>query len=127
VALIDAGEPQHDACRRALDRLSAPMITTWPVLTEAMYLLGDAGEWPAQRALWQMRERHALEVADLDASAADRARSLMEKYRDVPMDLADATLVALAEALATRRVFTLDSDFSIYRYHGRQPFELVPG
>jgi predicted nucleic acid-binding protein len=103
------------------------MLTTWPVLTEAMYLLGDAGGWPAQRVLWQMRERRALEVADLEFAAVERARSLMEKYRDTPMDLADATLVALAETRGIKRVFTLDSDFAVYRYRGREAFELVPG
>src|SRR5205085_5407874 len=98
VALVDAGEPEHETCRRALDRVSSPMLTTWPVFTEAMHLLGDAGGWLAQRVLWQMRERRALDVADLEFAAVERARSLMEKYRDTPMDLADATLVALAEA-----------------------------
>jgi len=50
----------------------------------------------------------------------------MERYADRPMDLADATLVALAEELGVRRIFTLDADFSIYRIHGRGRFELLP-
>jgi predicted nucleic acid-binding protein len=50
----------------------------------------------------------------------------MEKYQNVPMDLADATLVATAEARRMRRIFTLDSDFQIYRLRGRISFELVP-
>jgi predicted nucleic acid-binding protein len=91
-----------------------------------MYLLGDAGGWPGQRPLWQMVQRRALEVADLDPGAVERARWLMEKYRDVPMDMADATLVALAEERGLRRVFTLDSDFRIYRMRGRLSFEVVP-
>jgi uncharacterized protein len=103
------------------------MVTTWPVVTEAMYLLGDAGGWAAQRALWGMIEREALVVAELDASVIARARALMEKYRDAPMDIADATLVAVAEARGLKRVFTLDSDFGVYRLRGREAFELVPG
>jgi uncharacterized protein len=102
------------------------MLTTWPVLTEAMYLLGDAGGWPAQRALWAMIERDALEVADLQTSDIARARALMEKYRDAPMDIADATLVAVAEARGLKRIFTLDSDFGVYRYRGREAFDMVP-
>jgi predicted nucleic acid-binding protein len=51
----------------------------------------------------------------------------MTRYADLPMDLADATLVALAEERADRRVFTLDSDFQVYRLHGRKRFEIVPG
>ena len=50
----------------------------------------------------------------------------MAKYADLPLDLADATLVALAEERGDRLVFTLDSDFQIYRMHGRQRFEIVP-
>jgi uncharacterized protein len=95
-------------------------------MTEAMYLLGDAGGWPAQRALWAMIERGALEVADLQTSDIARARSLMEKYRDAPMDIADATLVAIAEAGSLKRIFTLDSDFGVYRYRGREVFDMVP-
>ena len=51
---------------------------------------------------------------------------LMEKYRDTPMDLADATLVAAAETLNITRIFTLDSDFQVYRINGRTPFEIIP-
>ena len=103
------------------------MVTTWPVVTEATYLLGDAAGWPAQRALWGMIERRALVVAELDAAVSARARALMEKYRDSPMDSADATLVAVAEARGLKRMFTLDSDFGVYRLRGREAFELVPG
>lgn len=53
-------------------------------------------------------------------------RSLMEQYRDIPMDLADASLVATAESLNQRRIFTLDRDFQIYRFRGNQSFEVVP-
>lgn len=126
MALIDAGEADHKRCRNALKHLEAPMLTTWPVLTEAMYLLGDAGGWNAQRALWQMIEREALQLAELQATDVARTRALMEKYRDAPMDVADATLVAVAEARRLKRVFTLDSDFEIYRYRGRETFEIVP-
>ena len=103
------------------------MVTTWPVLTEAMYLLGDAGGWPAQRALWGMIEREALVLAELQPADIVRARALMEKHQDAPMDIADATLVAVAEARGLKRVFTLDTDFGVYRFRGKETFELVPG
>ena len=95
-------------------------------MTEAMYLLRPAGGWKAQAALWAMFERNVLAVVDLPSRAVDRTRILMAKYADVPMSLADATLVSLAEQRNLRRVFTLDSDFSIYRFRGRRAFELVP-
>jgi predicted nucleic acid-binding protein len=125
VAIIDARDPEHRTCRVALERISTPLLTTWPAFTEAMYLLG-AGGWRAQRALWDRLEDGSLAIADDSDVDRARVRRLMEQYSDLPMDLADATLVALAEALGTRRVFTLDSDFRVYRYKGRLAFELVP-
>ena len=52
---------------------------------------------------------------------------LMQRYEDVPMDLADASLVAAAEALGTQRIFTIDSDFYIYRVNEREAFQVLPG
>jgi predicted nucleic acid-binding protein len=126
VALVDAGEPDHERCRQALKQLEPPMITTWPVVTEAMYLLGDAAGWNAQRALWQMIERNALELSELQAIDVARVRVLMEKYRDTRMGIVDATLVAVAESRGLKRVFTLDSDFRAYRYCNRESFEIIP-
>lgn len=126
MALIDVGDRDHKSCRRALAQVSPPLITTWPVLTEAMYLLGKAGGWPAQGALWQMIERNVLKVVDIQEPVAPILRSLMEKYKDQPMGLADATLVAVADGAGYKRVFTLDSDFSVYRYRSREAFEVIP-
>lgn len=125
VALVDARDPDHALCRQALVQITTPLLTTWPAFTEAMYLLG-AGGWRAQRAVWDRLDDGGLAIApDADVDRG-RVRRLMEKYSDLPMDLADATLVALAETLGTRRIFTLDSDFRVYRYKGRQAFEIVP-
>jgi predicted nucleic acid-binding protein len=126
VALIDRGEPDHKRCAAALSGLTAPMVTTWPALTEAMYLVGGAGGWKAQEALWKLLERGDLQLVPLDDRLQRRTRALMGKYRDTPMDLADASLVAVAEALDVTRVFTLDGDFQIYRWKGRKKFEVVP-
>ena len=97
VAIIDRGESSHRACVASLSELTGPMLTTWPAFTEAMYLLGEAGGWVARSALWGLVEQGDLEVALSDAGQLTRMRSLMHKYRDQPMDLADASLVALAE------------------------------
>ena len=102
------------------------MVTTWPAFTEAMYLLGSAGGWKAQEALWKLLDRGDLQLVPLDGTTQDRTQALMAKYRDMPMDLADATLVAAAEALGVTRVFTLDRDFQVYRWKGKRKFEVVP-
>lgn len=102
------------------------MLITWPVFTETMYLLGDAGGWRAQRALWVLSTRGDVEIIELVGGMIGRTRYLMEKYSDTPMALADASLVAAAERLGVKRIFTLDSDFDVYRFRGRQRFERLP-
>lgn len=126
IALIDAGEPDHAACVAALDDLRLPLVTTWPAFTEAMYLLVRAGGSPARRALWRLVETDRLSIADLSEQATRRTARLMDEYADRPMDLADASLVALAEERGLRRVFTLDADFHVYRLRGRHRFDVVP-
>ena len=110
----------------ALSSLTGPMLTTWPAFTEAMHLLGRAGGWPAQDALWTLLDRDDLQLIDLDDSLLRRTRALMKKYGDVPMDLADATLVAAAEKMKLKRILTLDSDFRIYRLAGGRSFVVIP-
>lgn len=127
VALVDAGEPDHERCVATLHAIRLPLLTTWPAFTEAMYLIGRAGGWPAQRALWQLVLNGDLDVATPGAKAIARTVRLMERYADLPMDMADATLVALAEERKLKRIFTLDGDFTVYRLHGRTRFELLPG
>jgi predicted nucleic acid-binding protein len=71
--------------------------------------------------------RGVLSILPLDAADAPRMRELMESYRDLPMDLADAALVRVAERMRLDRVFTLDrKDFTVYRPKGLGTFDLVP-
>lgn len=126
IALLDRDDQAHNACRDALQGLTAPLVTTWPAFTEAMYLVGNRGGWPAQERLWSLVLRGDLHLVAPDDDQARRSRNLMEQYRDLPMDLADASLVAYAEATGLRQVFTLDAEFTVYRLHGRTPLEIVP-
>jgi predicted nucleic acid-binding protein len=126
IALIDADDADHVRCVETLDRLRLPLVTTWPAFTEAMYLLGRASDWRAQNALWRLVQRQDLLVAPPSSTANARAAQLMAKYADRPMDLADATLVALAEERDDNRIFTLDADFHVYRFKGRRRFDVIP-
>ena len=127
VAIINRNDPNHGKCVIATKSLPAqPLVTTWPCLTEAMYLLFQAGGHTAQAALWRLRKDGKLILLDLTSEEADRAAVLMDKYHDRPMDLADASIVAAAERLGTRQVFTLDNDFRIYRLADGSALELVP-
>jgi len=91
-----------------------------------MYLLGNLRGWRGQSALWDFLEQDTLRVHTATEGERQRMRALMEQYRDTPMDLADASLVAAAETRNLRRIFTLDSDFYVYRLHGTHAFEVVP-
>jgi hypothetical protein len=80
-----------------------------------------------QRALWEMIDADGLIFAHLGPGDLPRMRELMWKYRDLPMDLADAALVRVAEREGLRRIFTIDrQDFEIYRPHRFGRFEILP-
>lgn len=124
VALFDPKDALHDRCKAALGTIREPLLTTIPVLTEVFHMLS-----PASLGSVRLREfllRGGVTVWFLDQAWTERAFSLMERYSDHPMDLADASLIAAAEALQTRKVFTLDrGDFSTYRIRRGHQHEAV--
>lgn len=125
VALIDRRDDNHARSVDALKEIREPLVTVWPALVEAMYLLDT---WTEQAALWSMIQAGPIAIAPLGEPDLPRLRDLMSKYRDQPMDLADAALVHVAERDGYRRIFTLDSrDFEIYRVAGRERLTLMPG
>ena len=125
IALIDRSDPHHAACTAILRSLRDPLVSAWPVVTEAMYLLGFS--WRAQDALWDLIGSEALGIAPLDHADAPRMRDLMAKYHDLPMDLADAALVRVAEREQLRRIFTLDRrHFTVYRASRLGRFIIMP-
>lgn len=125
VALIHRDDAHHVESVDLARELREPMATTWPAFTEAMYLLGFSQT--AQDALWALVERGALRLLDLLPADVRRMRALMRQYRDLPMDLADAALVAVAERTGDHRLFTFDRrHFSVYRMEGKRAFELLP-
>ena len=126
VALINVSDQHHGTCSAAYSDLATPLVTTWPCLTEAMYLLGRHGTYRYQAALWSMHFRGQILLHQLTTAETARMAELMERYRDTPMDLADASLVVAAESRALRRVFTIDHQFYIYRLSDGSVLEVVP-
>ena len=125
VAFFDRDDHYHGSCVEILKSIEEPLLTTWPVITECFYLLNFS--WEVQDGLWEFILRGGLEIFPLDRSTHIRCRELMKKYRDLPMDLADATLVALGEEMEVSRIFTLDhKDFAVYRLKNRKRFTLIP-
>jgi len=126
VALLDINEAKHESCRLALPRLVKPLLTTWPCYTEAMYLLRRELGYPGQKALWRLCAAGQLVFHEASDAEVSRMEVLMDQYRDAPMDLADASLVAAAETLGLQRVFTLDRHFYAYRLENGSALEVVP-
>jgi len=126
VALVDRRDTAYARCVAAARGLAGPMLSTWPAFTEAMYLLGARGGWHGQEPLWAMVRGGNLVLAEATATMLARMPALMAQYHDLPMDLADASLVALAEEQRLQRVFTLDRDFQVYRLPDGRAFETLP-
>jgi len=118
VALLNRRERHHSWVKGVLDTLEPPIFTCEPVLSESCFLLQDING--GQDAILALIARGILR-SDFRATAEiDSLRSLMKKFSDVPMSLADACLVRMTELDPQGVVLTLDSDFKIYRRHRRQ-------
>ena len=126
VGLVDRNDPHHQEATATLRRLpKIPLLTTWPCLTEAMYLLYRAAGYAGQEALWRFVERGSLQLHVPGDGEWTRMRGLMSIFRDAPMDMADASLVAAAEALSLTRVFTFDRHFYAYRLANGDVLEVI--
>jgi uncharacterized protein len=128
VGLFDPKDEQHARCVTALKAIREPIWTTTPVLTEAFHMLQPHSV--GSNRLREFIDTGGLAVWFLGRASLTRAFELMEQYADHPMDLADASLIAAAEALGTRSVFTVDrGDFETYRIrrgHRHLPVRIVP-
>jgi len=127
VALFDPADPAHGHCVARLRKIAEPLCTTVPVLTEAFHLLTPASV--GARRLMEFVAEGGLGVWFFDDATLTRAFELVVQYGNVPMDLADASLVAAAEGLKARKVFTIDrKDFHVYRMrrgHRHLAFEVI--
>jgi hypothetical protein len=125
VAFFDRSDAYHDVCLDALKQMQGPLLSVWPVLTEAFYLLGFS--WRAQTGLWDFLIRGGVRIVHQEGRSLQRCKELMEKYKDLPMDMADAALCVLAETSGLTKIFTLDHrDFGIYQPAHALRFELIP-
>ena len=125
VALLDRREREHGRCVAALQEITGRLVSTEAVLTESLWLVSGLRDGPRRCA--EFVRRGTVTLVPASPESLGRALDLMARYRTVPMDYADATVVTLGEDLGLDRVFTLDRrGFGIYRLHGRRPFHIVP-
>jgi uncharacterized protein len=123
LAVANSRDQDHVAATAALADLREPLVTTWPVLTETCHLMVARLGSRAAETLIASAVRGAFEVFALTGEHLPRILELLRKYRDLPMDLADASLVILAEHIGTGRILSTDRrDFGAYRWKSRRPF-----
>jgi predicted nucleic acid-binding protein len=123
VALFDRAERHHHWVAECFDELEVPLLVCEPVLAEAMHLLARYPK--AQDAVLELVANGALQVAFRLDEHVGALRRLLHKYRDTPMSLADACIVRMSEIHDRHVILTLDSDFLIYRKHGRASLRLI--
>jgi predicted nucleic acid-binding protein len=123
VAFLDRSERYHLWAAARVEILNAPLLVCEAVLTEATYLLARFPR--AHDALFSLLQNGALVIAFRLDEHIGALHRLLRKYRDTPMSLADACVVRMAEIHEDHSVLTLDSDFSVYRKHGRIPIPLI--
>ena len=119
IALFDRGDRHHLRIKSFLKAYRGHLHTTWPVLTEACHLLDFSPA--AQVHLLEWINRGGIQIFPPPASSLKRIIALSKKYLDVPMDLADASLVVAAEELDIREIISIDRDFFIYRTSNKRP------
>lgn len=126
VALIDKRDPHHARCVAALAALPpSPLFTTWPCLTEAMHLLYRASGISAQNILWQYLSDRLILLHLGPEYEWRRMQELMNQYADMPLDLADASLIMAADQLGDCRLFTVDNRLRVVRLESGQHFDIV--
>lgn len=111
-ALFDADDAFHAPVKNFLQGYSGRLMTTWAVITEVMYLLDFSVNVQILFLRWV---EQAVELVDIEKSFISELIRYTDKYRDRPMDLADASLMLLAIKTGIREILSVDADFDIYR------------
>jgi predicted nucleic acid-binding protein len=125
VASLLVRERHHLWVKEQFATLTSPLLTCEAVLTEACFLVSE--RYPGPDAVLEMVRRGAVKVTFSLGEEVEAIEELLVRYRNVPIDFADACLVRMAELTPRSTLLTFDGDFSIYRIHGRKPIpRLMP-
>lgn len=123
VGLIYEKDQWHEWTRAQFASLPVPLLTCEAVITEACFLLQSVAD--GEQKVLALLETGVLQIDFSLAAEIEAVKSLMKKYENVPMSLADACLVRMSEMERDAKIFTLDGDFLIYRKNGKQQIPLI--
>lgn len=124
VALLDKSENNHERCVNFFRYFKGTLLTTESVLTETIYLFSASIK--SQKACIEFILKDGAKLIPQSSNSLSRAIVLIENYKDIPMDFADATLVTLAEETGINEIFTLDiKGFNIFKIRGKRSFKLL--
>ncbi len=113
IALFDKDDKYHNSVIKFLKTFDGQLITSWPVITEVTHLLNFNVNVQIDFLEWLKRE--AVTIVNLENIHLERIIQLSKKYSDVPMDLADSSLIVIAELTNITEIITIDSDYYIYK------------
>ena len=123
-AFFSHKDKHHLQSIQIMQSLDDGLSTTWSVITETSYLLGKALGVPSQLRFISALESDYIEISDITNQNLGQIQKLIKKYADLPMNLADASLVILAEELGHGRILSIDQrDFRTYRWKNHKPFQ----
>ena len=123
IALFDASDNQHKKVKDFFAKYKYCLISTLAVLTEVSHMLDFSTR--AQNDFYEWVMYHGVIICDINQNDLPRIVDITQKYADLPMDLADATLVVAAEKTGIREIISLDKDFDIYRLPGKEKIHNV--
>ncbi|MBW0435468.1 PIN domain-containing protein [Leptospira yasudae] len=113
VALFNSNDKFHKSTFKLIKSYKGSLFSSWSVVTEVVYLLSFSIE--AQSDFLEWIERGSIQILDISVEDLRYIKNRMKKYSDLPMDLADASLMCIAEREGIERIISIDSDFSIYK------------
>ena len=124
IALCNKSDKYHKIAVSCLEKLNEGLVCTWPVMTETFYILANKLSHNSAQDFFSLYKNNFFSVFEINNSEKERISILLKKYEKLPMDLADASLVILAERLGHGRIFSTDKrDFNTYRWKENKPFE----
>lgn len=113
IALFDRDDKYHHSVVKFFKQLNGNLLTTWPVITEVSHLLSFNINVQIDFLEWLKRE--AVKIINIEYEHLVRIIQLSKKYSDVPMDLADSSLIVIAELTGINDIISIDNDYYIYR------------